>query len=130
MQKLRRSIIAVVCGAALFMAGAALASNANHPNNGHGTTTTGTILTTTTTRTLPSSAKAYGFYCQNQSKTHVAGRPGTPFSQCVTAMAKVAHSVSGKAACALMSKKHVTGQKGTPYSKCVSDAAKLQNTIH
>jgi len=130
MQKLRRSIIAVVCGAALFMAGAALASNPNHPDNGHGATTTGTNLTTTTTRTLPSSAKAYGFYCRNQSKTHVTGQQGTPFSQCVTAMTKVAHGVSGKAACAPMSKKHVTGQKGTPYSNCVSDAAKLQNTIH
>src|SRR5207247_9999436 len=35
-------------------------------------------------------AKAYGRYCQNQSKTHVAGQKGTPFSQCVTAMAKLA----------------------------------------
>ena len=72
-------------------------------------------------------AKAYGKNCQGQSKKHVAGQKGTPFSQCVTAMAKVA---TGKAnpttACKTLSKKHVAGQKGTPYSRCVVAAAKLQ----
>jgi hypothetical protein len=71
-------------------------------------------------------AKAYGKNCQGQSKKHVAGQKGTPFSQCVTAMAKVA---TGKAnpttACKTLSKKHVAGQKGTPYSRCVVAAAKL-----
>src|SRR5262245_66058562 len=38
----------------------------------------------------PAKAKAYGRYCQDQRKKHVAGQKGTPFSQCVTAMAKVA----------------------------------------
>ena len=37
-------------------------------------------------------AKAYGKNCQNQSKTHVAGTPGTPFSKCVTDMAKLGQS--------------------------------------
>ena len=76
---------------------------------------------------LPAKAKAYGRYCQNQSKKHVAGQKGTPFSQCVTAMAKLAHgsTTSPKAACASMSKKHVAGQKGTPFSNCVSGGAKL-----
>ena len=39
------------------------------------------------------------------SKAHVAGQKGTAFSQCVTAMAKLAHSEtkSPKAACATMS---------------------------
>jgi len=128
MRKLRHSIVAVVCGAALFTAGVALASNPNHPN--HGNVTTSTTLTTTTattsTSTVPSTAKAYGFYCQKESKKHIAGQKGTPFSQCVTAMAKAAHGVSFKAACALLSKKHIAGQKGTPYSLCVSAAAKLQ----
>jgi hypothetical protein len=72
-------------------------------------------------------AKAYGKQCQGQSKKHVAGQKGTPFSQCVTALAKVA---TGKAnpttACKTLSKKHVAGQKGTPYSRCVVAAAKLQ----
>jgi hypothetical protein len=70
---------------------------------------------------------AYGFYCQAQSKTHVAGTPGTPFSKCVTAMAKLASgaTTSPKAACASESKKHVAGKPGTPYSLCVSGGAKL-----
>jgi|GraSoiStandDraft_43_1057313.scaffolds.fasta_scaffold323533_1 hypothetical protein len=128
MRKLRRSIVAVACGAALFTAGVALADNPGHPNNGQGTTATGALVTTTTvstsTSTLPSQAKGYGFYCQWASKKHVAGQKGTPFSQCVIAMAKAAHGASFKAACAGMSKTHVAGQKGTLFSQCVSAAAK------
>ena len=76
---------------------------------------------------LPAKAKAYGRYCQNQSKKHVAGQKGTPFSQCVTAMAKLANGQadSPKSACSAMSKKHVAGQKGTPYSRCVVAGAQL-----
>jgi hypothetical protein len=75
----------------------------------------------------PAKAKAYGRYCQNQSKKHVTGQKGTPFSQCVTAMAKLATgtTASPKAACASMSKKHVAGEKGTPFSRCVSAGARL-----
>jgi hypothetical protein len=75
----------------------------------------------------PAKAKAYGRHCQDQSKKHVAGQKGTPFSQCVTAMAKHATgtTASPKAACASMSKKHVAGEKGTPFSRCVSAGAKL-----
>lgn len=81
---------------------------------------------------LPAKAKAYGRYCQNQSKTHLAGQKGTPFSQCVTAMAKL---VTGKpsspaTACSAMSKKHVAGEKGTPFSRCVAAAAKLLKDQH
>jgi hypothetical protein len=73
-------------------------------------------------------AKAYGKHCQGQSKKHVAGQKGTPFSQCVTAMAKVATGTANPTtACKTLSKKHVAGQKGTPYSRCVVAAAKLQN---
>ena len=76
---------------------------------------------------LPAKAKAYGRYCQAQSKTHVAGQTGTAFSQCVTAMAKLAHgsTTSPRTACAAMSKKHVAGQRGTPFSNCVAGGAKL-----
>jgi hypothetical protein len=76
---------------------------------------------------LPAKAKAYGRYCQGQSKTHVAGQKGTPFSQCVTAMAKLANgnTTSPTTACSTMSKKHVAGEKGTPFSRCVSAGAKL-----
>src|SRR4029077_19028107 len=50
---------------------------------------------------LPEKAKAYGVYCRGESKKHVKGQQGTPFSLCVTAMAKVATSpkTTPKAAC-------------------------------
>jgi hypothetical protein len=78
--------------------------------------------------TLPAKAKAYGVFCNKESKKHVAGQQGTPFSQCVTAMAKLATGATGNPAkaCAKESKKHVAGQHGTPYSQCVSAAAKLK----
>jgi hypothetical protein len=77
---------------------------------------------------LPAKAKAYGVYCDKESRKHVAGQKGTPFSQCVTAMAKLAtgSTTSPSKACAGLSKKHVAGQKGTPYSQCVSAAARLK----
>jgi hypothetical protein len=77
-------------------------------------------------------AHAYGWYCQNQSKTHVAGTPGTPFSACVTAMAKLAKGTtnSPKTACAAESKKHVAGKPGTPYSNCVAAGAQLLKDKH
>jgi hypothetical protein len=73
-------------------------------------------------------AKAYGQHCQGESKKHVAGQKGTPFSQCVTAMAKLANGEtdSPKTACKSLSKKHVRGEKGTPYSRCIVAAAKLR----
>ncbi len=76
---------------------------------------------------LPAQAKAYGKYCQGESKKHVDGQKGTPFSLCVTAMAKLANGStdSPQAACKAESKKHVKGEKGTPFSRCVSAAAKL-----
>lgn len=72
-------------------------------------------------------SRAYGKNCQGESKTHVAGTPGTPFSKCVTDMAKLANgsSKNPRAACKDESKQHVAGQKGTPFSQCVSAAAKL-----
>ena len=72
--------------------------------------------------------RAYGRYCADQSKRRVAGQKGTPFSRCVTAMARLAsgESDSPREACRTLSKKHVAGQKGTPYSRCVSAAARLQ----
>jgi hypothetical protein len=76
---------------------------------------------------LPAKAKAYGRYCQGFSKKHVAGTPGTPFSKCVTDMAKLATHKSGspRQACRDQSKKHVSGEKGTPFSRCVVAGAKL-----
>src|SRR6185312_349004 len=90
---------------------------AAHPNNGkHGSQSNS-----------QAHAKAFGKLCNKESKKHIAGQKGTPFSQCVTAMNKAA---SGKAnspgqACKGMSKKHVAGMKGTPFSQCVVAAAHL-----
>jgi hypothetical protein len=77
---------------------------------------------------MPEKAKAYGVYCKDQSKKHIVGEKGTPFSQCVTAMAKAANHEKlppGKA-CKGMSRKHVKGEKGTPFSHCVNGVAKLR----
>jgi hypothetical protein len=76
---------------------------------------------------LPAKARAYGRLCKDQSKKHVEGEKGTPFSQCVTAMAKLAtgKTSSPRKACKELDKKHEEGVKGTPFSRCVSDGAKL-----
>jgi hypothetical protein len=90
---------------------------AAHPNNGkHGSQSHS-----------QANAKAFGKLCSTESKRHVAGQKGTPFTQCIAAMKKAA---SGKAnspgqACKGMSKKHVAGMKGTPFSQCVVAAAHL-----
>jgi hypothetical protein len=77
---------------------------------------------------MPAKARAYGKDCQAESKKHIAGQKGTPFSQCVTAMAKLAthKSMAPTQACESLSKKHVAGQKGTPYSQCIVAAADLR----
>jgi hypothetical protein len=95
---------------------------------GHGPHYTPSNVTPGPGASLPEKAKAYGVYCQDQSKKHVKGEKGTPFSQCVTAMAKAAtnDNVTPKQACKGMSKKHVKGEKGTPFSRCVVAAAHLK----
>ena len=77
---------------------------------------------------LPEKAKAYGVHCRDQSRKHVKGEKGTPFSQCVTAMARAANNeqLTPRQACREMSRKHVKGEKGTPFSRCVVAAAHLQ----
>jgi hypothetical protein len=78
---------------------------------------------------LPEKAKAYGRYCQGESKKHVKGEKGTAFSRCVNAMAKAANNdeLSPGQACKGESKKHVKGEKGTAFSRCVTAAAKLRH---
>ncbi|HEX3360059.1 MAG TPA: hypothetical protein VHS74_03615 [Solirubrobacterales bacterium] len=80
---------------------------------------------------LPEKAKAYGVYCRGFSKKHVKGQKGTPFSQCVTAMAKAAtgQTTTAKAACKGFSKEHIAGQKGTPFSRCVVAAAQVKKEL-
>jgi hypothetical protein len=97
-------------------------SDPGSQRNPHATSTPGPKAS------LPAKAKAYGVYCRGESKKHVAGQHGTPFSQCVTAMAKLAagDTTSAREACKDESRKHVAGQHGTPFSQCVSAAAKLR----
>jgi len=126
---------AILAAAAMLLAApAALAAkpgDPGSPHNGQGKQKAASHAQTNPTVPDPGATtpkgKAYGFLCKNQSRKHVAGTPGTPFSQCVTAMAKAAtgQASSPKAACADVSKKHVPGQKGTPYSQCVTTSAKL-----
>jgi hypothetical protein len=139
--KLNRTVAAVTAVLALSVApGLALASQApDNPGNAQGPPATVPPTNPGTAHnqanpsnpgpnaSMPAKAKAYGKLCQGQSKKHVAGMKGTPFSQCVTAMAKAAHGTNPTTACKAESKKHVKGEKGTPYSRCVSAAAKLQN---
>jgi hypothetical protein len=107
---------------------AALATGSDdHPTPPSNQGTAHKLSTPGPNASLPAKAKAYGKYCQGQSKKHVAGTPGTPFSKCVTDMAKLANgSVKNpRTACKNESKTHVAGQHGTPFSKCVVGGAKL-----
>jgi hypothetical protein len=77
---------------------------------------------------LPEKANAYGRYCKTESRKHVAGEKGTPFSQCVTAVAQAKHdeTKTAREACKALSKKHVKGTPGTPFSKCVKGVAQMR----
>lgn len=81
---------------------------------------------------LPDQAKAYGVYCRGESKKHVAGTPGTPFSACVKRMAQAAvhKNMSPGQACKGTSGKHVKGQKGTEHSRCVAGVIALRKKEH
>jgi hypothetical protein len=69
----------------------------------------------------PTTHHAFGKYCQGESKVHVKAEKGTPFSRCVTDMAKLAgHKTRDpRTACKDESTTHVKGEKGTPFSRCV-----------
>jgi len=122
-------ILAIV--AALALSAVPAIANADKPNeNGNGPQyeTPHEKPTPGPSAGLPAKAKAYGRYCKGESKKHVKGQKGTPFSQCVTAMARLANdsTTTPAEACATLSKKHVKGEKGTPYSQCVKAGAKLR----
>ncbi len=101
----------------------------NGPKTTTSTTTTAPTTTTTTTPATPATPaekkKGYGVLCKGLSKKHVKGQKGTPFSQCVVALATIdsGKTDSPKVACKALSKKHVKGTKGTPFSLCVKAAA-------
>lgn len=72
--------------------------------------------------------KAYGKYCADASKKKAEGQKRSPFSECVTAMAKLnsGEKKTAKAACKGLSKKKAAGQKKSSYAACISAAAKLK----
>ena len=67
------------------------------------------------------------YYCRGQLKKHVRGQKGTPFSQCVTAMAKLQNgdTAAPSQACKALSHKRVKGMKKTPYAACVASGKQL-----
>jgi hypothetical protein len=74
-------------------------------------------------------AKAYGKRCKHQSRRHLAGRSGTNFSRCTTAMAKIANGKAGpKRACRTLP--GTTARKRSPYGRCVVSGKKLQRQLH
>jgi hypothetical protein len=133
----RINLIAVSVMAAVTVAAPAWGLAGGVPD--HGTSANSNAqshATPNTTPTTPSQAKAFGLLCQKAgaSKKHVAGQKGTPFSQCVTALTKLANgeATNPVEACKEVkaSKKHVAGQKGTAFSQCVSAAAKVHAGAH
>jgi hypothetical protein len=122
--------LAIVVGVLALSAAPAFASQSDNSSNGTPPQNQGTAHKPSTpgpNASLPSKAKAYGKFCQGESKKHVAGTPGTPFSKCVTDMAKLAKgtTTSPKAACKNESRKHVAGHPGTPFSLCVNGGKQL-----
>ena len=115
--------LAVIAGTLALGALSAVGLGATGVASGHPTQST----TDPTGSGHPTQAKASGRFCQSESKQHVAGMPGTPFSKCVTDMAKLANgsSTNPAKACQNESRRHVARQRGTPYSVCVSGAKKL-----
>ena len=78
--------------------------------------------------TTKAKAKAYGKFCQDQSKKKAEGQKKSDFAKCVNAMAKAAKSeqTTAREACKALSKKHVKGEKGTPFSRCRVGVAQMR----
>lgn len=72
-------------------------------------------------------ARAFGKHCQAQSKKRVAGSTGTPFSKCVTAMARLARakSRSPQIACARLTRKRTGAGRRSAYDRCVRSGRTL-----
>jgi hypothetical protein len=112
----------------LALAGGA-AAHPGHPHPGKGHTN---VHPSSSSSTAAPKGHAWGRLCasKGETKKHVDGQKGTPFSQCVIGMAQLANRTkrTAREACSTESKKHVAGQKGTPFSDCVAAGAKLLKT--
>jgi hypothetical protein len=97
--KLRMKIALVLGGLVLAATPVpALATQPTNPGQGNGpkyTPASPTAETPSPGASLPDKARAYGVYCQGQSKKHVKGEKGTPFSRCVKAAAKLRQAGQG-----------------------------------
>ena len=128
-----RSIAVLAAAALLAIPSVAVAAGTpGGPGNGHKPSATPPSVpaaSDTPGPDAPSSvkARAYGRLCAKESRKHVPGEKGTPFSKCVTAMAKAAsgEAKTARAACAGLSHKHTAGTSGSPFSRCVAAASRL-----
>ena len=75
---------------------------------------------------------AYGYWCKGESKKHVKGEKGTPFSLCVRAHKRAANQPdkTPREVCFDLKVKHDRsgrhvphGDKGTAFSRCVKTVA-------
>ena len=123
--RIPHTLVATTAGLALALTPAvALASG----TPGHSGAAPGQQKKTSSSTSTATTPRAYGKLCQGESKVHTKGTPGTPFSECVKAMAQMAKSpkLNSHKACAGLSKQHVKGQKGTPFSECIVAANRLR----
>ena len=121
MNRTRLLVTTLATAAVMATPALALAGNGHNPHGSTGGTGT--------TGSTSHNGNAFGVLCAKESRVHVAGQQGTPFSQCVNAMAKEAGSngtLNPAKACAALSHRHVRGVKGTPFSRCVVAAAHLR----
>ena len=78
--------------------------------------------------TVPAApAHPLGYYCKDESKRHLRGSKGTPFSRCVTALGRLRDGTesSPREACASLSRKRFPGMKRTPFAVCVAGGRAL-----
>jgi hypothetical protein len=120
--------LALVCGSAALAAGKPEGTPPYGKGKGNGPTYTPSEQTPGPKEGLPAKAKAYGRYCQGESKEHVKGEKGTAFSRCVNNMAQAANhqNMAPGRVCKGESKKHVKGEKGTAFSRCVKNVNELR----
>src|SRR5215471_12929155 len=89
--KIAVAVSALALGAAPAFAFASSPGNSGNAP-GHNRTQGTTHTTNTAAPTHPSTPpNEFGRLCRGESKKHVAGTPGTPFSKCVNALAKLAN---------------------------------------
>ena len=77
--------------------------------------------------TSSADTRAFAKHCQTQSKKRAAGLKRTAFSNCVTAMSRLARaqSRSPQIACATLSRKRAARTRTSPFNRCVTAGRRL-----